>query len=171
MLRLIFEIDVTLPKGGGWMTRKQQIEHIKARLKKAYSLPLSEQIKWKKEIQKLEAELARLQGNIAFDENKAFELLNQANKEILRICAEKRYGGDFYQFMRDNPAVTQYLDEALNAIDNTFKQKDMEGFKRAIEQYKAAFIKIEELYQQSRTMGFRELLPSEEKDFQISVFN
>ena len=152
------------------MTKQQQIEHIKARLKKAYSLPLSEQIKWKKQIQELEQQLARLQGSI-FDENKAIELLNQANKDILKACAEKRYGGDFYQFLNDNPEVANFIDTALLEIDRAFKLKDMDAFKQAIEQYKEAFIKVEELYQQSQETGFRELLPSEEKDFQLSIFN
>ncbi len=153
------------------MTREQQIEHIKARLKKAYSLPLSEQIKWQKQIRELEQQLARLQSSISFDENKAIELLNQANKEILRACAEKRYGGDFYQFLNDNPEVANYIDTALLEIDRAYKLKDMDAFKQAIEQYKAAFVKVEELYQQAKTTGFRELLPSEEKDFQLSIFN
>lgn len=153
------------------MTKQQQIEHIKARLKKAYSLPLSEQIKWKKQIQQLEQELARLQGSISFDENKAIELLNQANKDILKTCAERRYGGDFYQFLKDNPTVWAHIDQALLEIDRAFKLKDMQAFKKAIVQYIAAFTKVEELYRQSRETGFRELLPSEEKELQLSVFN
>lgn len=154
------------------MTREQQIEHIKARLKKAYSLPLSEQIKWKKQIRELEQQLARLQGSTSsFDEQQAIELLNQANKDILKTCAERRYGGDFYQFLKDNPTVWEHIDQALLEIDRAFKLKDMQAFKKAIVQYIAAFTKVEELYRQSRETGFRELLPSEEKDFQLSIFS
>jgi len=152
------------------MTKQQQIEHIKARLRKAYSLPVEEQKKWQKQIRELEEELARLQGNI-FDENKAIELLNQANKDILKTCAERRYGGDFYQFLNENPAVWEHIDQALFEIDRAFKLKDMEAYKKAIVNYIAAFTKVEELYQQSRETGFRELLSSEEKDFQLSIFN
>lgn len=152
------------------MTREQQIEHIKARLRKAYSLPVEEQKKWQKQIRELEEELARLQGNI-FDENKAIELLNQANKDILKTCAERRYGGDFYQFLKDNPTVWEHIDQALLEIDRAYKLKDMAAFKEAIVHYITAFTKVEELYQQSKTMGFRELLPSEDKDFQISIFD
>lgn len=153
------------------MTKQQRIEHIKARLRKAYSLPKEEQIKWAKQIHELEMQLAQLQGNTSFNESQAIELLNQANKDILKTCAERRYGGDFYQFLKDNPIVWDHIDQALLGINRAFQLKDMQAFKEAIVQYVAAFTKVEELYQQSRTMGFRELLPSEEKDFQLSIFN
>jgi hypothetical protein len=154
---------------------EKQLEHIKERLQKAYSLPRSEQIKWQKQIQELERQAAKLQSMLGvFDEDKALKLLVRTNKEIAIVTAERRYGytDDFKKFLRDNPHLDEKWEDAMQSVDKAYKLKDWNYYEKCIAKYKDTFLEIDKLYAQAMTTGFRELTHEEAQQLNIgSIFS
>ena len=154
---------------------EKQLEQIKQRLKKAYSLPKSEQIKWQAQIRELENQAAKLQSKLGiFDEEKALELLVKTDKEIAMATAERRYGytDSFQKFLRDNPQLDKKWEDAMEAINRAYKLKDWHCYTKSVVKYKETFLEIDKLYTQAMLTGFRELTEEENKQLNIEgVFN
>lgn len=172
-LRLTYWIRRNRKKGGDLMNKIQaekQLEQIKQRLKKAYSLPKEEQAKWQKQIRELEQQAAKLQSLLGvFDEDKALELLIKINKEIAIATAERRYGhnDDFKKFLKDNPQLDEKWETAMDSVNKAYKLKDWSYYETCIAKYRETFLEIDKLYAQTMTTGFRELTEEEAKQLNI----
>ena len=121
--------------------QKKQLELLKSRLKKAYSLPFEVQEKWKDEIEKLEqkANILRTKLGITFDEDKASEMLINTNKEIIKLL-KGNYGN------KEAEKLWNETDE----INVAFKLKDRDYFKECLKKYKENILKVDEMYATSR---------------------
>ncbi len=153
---------------------EKQLEQIKQRLKKAYSLPKSEQIKWQKQIQELEAQAAKLQKALGiFDEEKAVDLLVQTNREIAaQVTGKYGYDDNFKKFLQDNPQLEEKLSVAEDNVSKAYKLRDWAYFQECVAKYKETFLEIDKLYTQAMLTGFRELTEEENKQLNIEgVFN
>lgn len=154
---------------------EKQLEQIKQRLKKAYSLPKSEQIKWQKQIQELEAQAAKLQKALGiFDEEKALELLLKTDREIAIATVERRYGytDDFRNFLKDNPSIAEKWDKSMKDVSKAYKLRDWGFFEECVKRYKTVSLEVDKLYTQAMTTGFRELTEEESKQLNIeSMFS
>lgn len=148
---------------------EKQLEQIKQRLKKAYSLPKSEQIKWQKQIRELEQQAAKLQSILGiFDEDKAVDLLVQTNREIAaQITGKYGYDDNFKKFLQDNPQLEEKLSVAEDNISKAYKLRDWAYFQECVAKYKETILKIDRLYTQKMTTGFRELVEEEVQQLNI----
>lgn len=126
----------------------EQLATIKARLKKAYSLSLDEQIRWERQIEELENKVTELEGQKMFDEEMAFEMLRRFYSELNDICNEKGYGDDFFNFIRRNHELNEKFAGSFEAMDRAFKDRDMKSIRQAMLQCKNVFEEIEEKYRQ-----------------------
>jgi hypothetical protein len=153
---------------------EKQLEQIKQRLKKAYSLPKSEQIKWQKQIRELEQQAAKLQSILGiFDEDKAVDLLVQTNREIVaQVTGKYGYDDNFKKFLQDNPQLEEKLSVAEDNVSKAYKLKDWSYYETCIAKYRETFLEIDKLYTQAMTTGFRELTEEESKQLNIeSMFS
>jgi len=171
-LRLTYWIRRNRKKEGDFMNKIQaekQLEQIKQRLKKAYSLPKSEQIKWQKQIRELEQQAAKLQSILGiFDEDKAVDLLVQTNREIAaQVTGKYGYDDNFQKFLQDNPQLEEKLSVAEDNVSKAYKLKDWEYFQECITKYKETILEIDRLYTQEMTTGFRELVEEEVQQLNI----
>lgn len=148
---------------------EKQLEQIKQRLQKAYSLPKSEQIKWQKQIRELEQQAAKLQSILGiFDEDKAVDLLVQTNREIVaQVTGKYGYDDNFKKFLQDNPQLEEKLSVAEDNVSKAYKLKDWEYFQECITKYKETILEIDRLYTQEMTTGFRELVEEEVQQLNI----
>mgnify|MGYP000871441939 CR=1 FL=1 len=126
---------------------KKQLKLLKKRLKKAYSLPKSEQEKWQEEIEKLEnqSNILRTQLGIGFDENKAVEMLIDTNREIAKNVKGNYGDGKFNKFLDSNPRANELCNQT-NEINIAYKLRDIEYFKRCLEKYKNSILAIDKMY-------------------------
>lgn len=148
---------------------EKQLEQIKQRLKKAYSLPKSEQIKWQKQIRELEQQAAKLQSILGiFDEDKAVDLLVQTNREIAaQVTGKYGYDDNFKKFLQDNPQLEEKLSVAEDNVSKAYKLRDWAYFQECITKYKETMLEIDRLYTQEMTTGFRELVEEEVQQLNI----
>lgn len=146
------------------LDKKNELEIVKRRLQKAYSMTNEDKKKWSKKIRELEVLSGKLEQaiGIRFTENKAVKLLIAANKELSMELAEDRWGEEIKKYFDDNPKVSELLDKACNDIDEAFKIKSMTVLKLKIEKYKEAFKFIEKTYAETKALGCRELTQDEE---------
>lgn len=177
-LRLTYWIRRNRKKEGDLMNKihaEKQLEQIKQRLKKAYSLPKSEQIKWQKQIRDLENQAAKLQSMLGiFDEEKAMEILLKTSREIVITTTERRYGNanDFKNFLGDNPQLDEKWQAAMSNVIRAFRIKDWSYYETCIAKYKETSLEIDKLYAQAMTTGFRELTEEEYRQLSIDdLFN
>ena len=126
---------------------KKQLELLKKRLKKAYSLPLSVQEKWQEEIEKLEnqANILRTKLGIGFDEDKAVEMLIDTNRKIAMTIIGDYGSGNFNKFLNSNSEANKLWNETLE-IDIAYKLKDIEYFNKCLEKYKNDILAIDKMY-------------------------
>lgn len=131
--------------------QKKQLELLKSRLKKAYSLPFEVQEKWKDEIEKLEqkANILRTKLGITFDEDKASEMLINTNKEIIKLLKGNYGNGEFNKFLDNNKEAEKLWNET-DEINVAFKLKDRDYFKECLKKYKENILKVDEMYATSR---------------------
>jgi len=148
---------------------EKQLEQIKQRLKKAYSLPKSEQIKWQKQVRELEQQVAKLQSILGiFDEDKAVVLLVQTNREIAaQVTAKYGYDDNFKKFLQDNPQLEEKLSVAEDNVSKAYKLRDWGYFQECVAKYKETMLEIDRLYTQEMTTGFRELVEEEVQQLNI----
>jgi len=148
---------------------EKQLEQIKQRLKKAYSLPKSEQIKWQKQVRELEQQVAKLQSILGiFDEDKAVVLLVQTNREIAaQVTAKYGYDDNFKKFLQDNPQLEEKLSVAEDNVSKAYKLRDWGYFHECVAKYKETMLEIDRLYTQEMTTGFRELVEEEVQQLNI----
>lgn len=146
------------------LSKKNELETVKSRLKKAYSMTNEEQKKWAKKIKELELLSVKLEQTcgIRFVDDKAFKLLIEANKELSKELSEQRWGKGIEKYFEDNPKVSELLDKACSDVDEAFKIKSMTVLKLKIEKYKEAYKFAEKTYAETKTLGCRELTPDEE---------
>ena len=171
-LRLTYWIRRNRKKEGDFMSKIQaekQLEQIKQRLKKAYSLPKSEQIKWQKQIRELEQQAAKLQSILGiFDEDKAVDLLVQTNREIAaQVTGKYGYDDSFKKFLKDNPQLDEKWETAEDNVSKAYKLRDWAYFQECITKYKETILGIDRLYTQEMTTGFRELTKEEVQQLNI----
>lgn len=171
-LRLTYWIRRNRKKEGDLMNKIQaekQLEQIKQRLKKAYSLPKSEQIKWQKQIRELEQQAAKLQSILGiFDEDKAVDLLVQTNREIAaQVTGKYGYDDNFQKFLQDNPQLEEKLSVAEDNVSKAYKLRDWAYFQECVAKYKETILEIDRLYTQEMTTGFRELVEEEVQQLNI----
>lgn len=112
----------------------KQLEHLKSRLKKAYSLPKSEQQKWKKEIEKIENEIAKLENELGiFTPEKAEKLLLNTVKQIAEKLAWPEI--DLDKFFEKHPTLRDREKEAEKKVDNAFKHGGLTALQTALSEY------------------------------------
>ena len=148
------------------LDKKNELEIIKIRLQKAYSMTIEEQKKWRKKIHELETATAKLEESIGehFSDEEGIELLINANKELSIELSEKRWKADINKILEQNPKVNEMLNTACDEVDRAFGIKSIEVFKLKIDNYKKAFFFIEKSYADSFSLGVRELTPDEGKE-------
>lgn len=119
----------------------KQLEHLKSRLKKAYSLPKSEQQKWKKEIEKIENEIAKLENELGiFTPEKAEKLLLNTVKEIAeKLCWKDLNLQEVY---KKHPFLKEKEEEAEKRVDNAFKQGCLTALQNALNEYVQVILEI-----------------------------
>ncbi|APM39891.1 hypothetical protein [Clostridium kluyveri] len=146
------------------MKEKNELEIIKKRLQKAYSMTIREQKKWSKKIKELEVLSVKLEKSTGkhFLDEEGVKLLISANKEISRELSEERWGDGIGKYFEENPEVNELL-EACSDIDYAFRIRSFTVLKLKIEKYKEAFKFVEKTYGDTKTLGIRELTPDESK--------
>lgn len=145
--------------------KKKELETIKNRLQKAYSMTIQEQKKWEKEINQLEALAAKLEGEIdqRFNDEYGIKLLIEANKELSNTLCEQRWGVGIAKYFDDNPKVYEIIDKACDDVDHAFRIKSSTVLKLRLEKYKAAYKFVEKTYADIKTLGYRKLTEDENK--------
>lgn len=144
---------------------KKELEIIKNRLEKAYSMTIEEQKKWLKQIQELEILAAKLEEDIGggFNVEDGVKLLIAANKELSNELSSQRWGAGIEKYFDENREVTGLLDKACDDVDQAFRIKSSTVLKLRIEKYKDAFKFVEKTYADTKTSGLREMTPDEVK--------
>ncbi|WP_333861603.1 hypothetical protein [Clostridium sp.] len=106
------------------MKEKNELEIIKSRLQKAYSMTIKEQKKWSKKIKELEVLSVKLEKSTGkhFLDEEGVKLLISANKEISRELSEERWGDGIGKYFEENPEVNELLDKACSDIDYAFRK-------------------------------------------------
>jgi len=119
----------------------KQLEHLKSRLKKAYSLPKSEQQKWKKEIEKIENQIAKLESELGiFTPEKAEKLLLNTVKQIAeKLCWKDLNLQEVY---KKHPFLKEKEEEAEKRVDNAFKQGCLTALQNALNEYVQVILEI-----------------------------
>lgn len=126
---------------------RKQLELLQNRLKKAYSLPESEQEKWRNEIEELEnqSNILRTQLGIRFDEDKAIGLLIQTNIEMCKELKSNYGAGEFQSFLKNNPRANKIWNRT-NEVNVAYKLRDMKYFQKCLLEYKNNILEIDEMY-------------------------
>jgi len=147
------------------LDKKSELEIIKNRLQKAYSMTIKEQKKWSKKIKELEVLSVKLEAGIGkhFLDEEGVKFLISANKEISRELSEQRWGDGIGKYFEENPEVNELLDRACCDIDYAFRIRSFTVLKLKLEKYKEAFKFVEKTYGDTKTLGIRELTPDESK--------
>ncbi|WP_026486823.1 hypothetical protein [Caldanaerobius polysaccharolyticus] len=140
----------------------KQLEHLKSRLKKAYSLPFAEQQKWQKQIKELEDQVSTLERELGlFSEDKAINLMTAAMYKVAELAWD-----DFnlLGFFKKHPDIEQRYTNAEDKVNQAFKTGGISYFEKALQEYIDIFAEIyaihkgqkkEDSYKQ---IGFFELL-------------
>lgn len=141
---------------------KQRLEILLKRKQKADSLPEDERKKWQQQYDEICREIIILKQKLGlnkWDESATIKLLIDTSLWV-SMNLEWENSDDFFN---KNPQMQQYIKDAGNKVDKAFKTKDMDTVKDAIQAYKDACIKVNQICNNpGRQMGFRELLPGEE---------
>ena len=147
------------------MGKKNELEIIKNRLQKAYSMTIEDQKKWSRKINELEIEAARLEADLGIDfsDDDGVKLLIIANKELSKELSEQRWGAGIEKYLAENSKVRELLDKSCNDVDQAFTTKSLTVLILKIDKYKEAYKFVEKTYADSMTYGFRELTADESK--------
>lgn len=122
----------------------KQLEYLKSRLKKAYSLPLSEQQKWKKQIEELENEISQIENELGiYTQEKAEKLLLQAIEKLATSLIWPDV--DFDEFFAKYPELGKRQKEAEQKVNTTFKTGGLTVFEKALKDYIDIYIEINSL--------------------------
>jgi hypothetical protein len=144
---------------------KAKLEQLLSRKRKADLLPLNEQIKWKHEIEKIEKEIGELEEKLGhFNLEKALELLHKANRELNLKLQWNKWGNGINVFLEENETLNNLIINACKEVDSAFENKSMELLEKAVGKYRAAYIRVNKIYNNAgRQMGFRELIETDEE--------
>lgn len=147
------------------LDKKNELELIKNRLQKAYSMTIEEQKKWFKKIQELEEQTARLERELGytFSEEEGIKLLINANKELSIELSKQRWKADIDNYLEKNTKVKELLDLACEEVDRGFKTKSITVLSLKVLEYKKALKFVEKTYEDNFTLGIRELTSDENK--------
>ncbi|MEW8997916.1 MAG: hypothetical protein AB2462_08945 [Thermoanaerobacter sp.] len=144
----------------------KQLEYLKSRLKKAYSLPLSEQQKWKKQIEELENEISQIENELGiYTQDKALKLLMQA---IQKLSASLAWEGiNFNEFFTKYPELGKKQKEAETKVEKVFKTGGLTVFEKALKDYIDVYIEINSVFNSKKEaetyeqLGFHLLTPDD----------
>lgn len=147
------------------LDKKRELETIKNRLSKAYSMTIQDQKKWTKKIRELEITAANLEASIGehFKDQEGIKLLISANKELSEKLSEERWGDGIKKYFDENPKVNEFLNKACKDVDDAFMIRSYTVLKLRLEKYKEAFKFVEKTYADTKTTGARELTQDESK--------
>ena len=147
------------------LDKKEELELVKSRLLKAYSMTIKEQKKWSKKIDELEILASKLEESIGepFSDEEGVKLLVAANRKLSMELSKQRWGGNIEKYFKDNPKINELLDKTCRDVDQGFRVKSITVLKLKIEKYKEVFKFVEKTYADTKTLGLRELTPDESK--------
>ena len=147
------------------LDKKKELEIIKNRLEKAYSMTIEDQKKWYRKINELETEAVKLEADLDFDfsDDDGINLLIAANKELSKELSEQRWGAGIEKYFTENPKVRELLDKACDDVDKAFRTKSLTVLILKIDKYKEAYKFVDKTYADSMIYGFRELTADESK--------
>lgn len=147
------------------LDKKKELETIKNRLSKAYSMTIEDQKKWTKKIRELEITAAKLEDCIGehFIDEEGIKILISANKELSEKLSEQRWGEGIKKYFDENPKVNELLNKACKDVDEAFRTKSYTVLKLRLEKYKEIFKFVEKTYGDTKTFGARELTQDESK--------
>lgn len=145
--------------------KEKELEIIKNRLLKAYSMTIEDQKKWSKKIKELEAIAAKLEDSIGqhFIDEEGIKFLISANKELSEKLSEQRWGDGIKKYFDQNPDVNELLNKVCMDVDDAFRIRSYTVLKLRLEKYKEAFKFVEKTYGDTKTFGARELTSDESK--------
>lgn len=141
---------------------KQRLEILLERKEKADSLPADERKQWQKQYDQICKEIISLKQKLGLNNWNEDEVIKLLIDTTMWLCVNLNWKGKD-DFFKENPQLWQHVTDAGNKVDHAFKTKDMDTVKDAIQAYKDACIKVNQICNNpGRQMGFRELLPGEE---------
>lgn len=147
------------------LNNKNELEIIKNRLSKAYSMTMAEQKKWSKKIKELEITAANLEEGIGehFKDEEGIKLLISVNKALSEKLSEERWGDGIKKYFDENPKVNELLNKTCKDVDDAFRIRSYTVLKLKLEKYKEVFKFVEKTYGDTKALGARELTPDESK--------
>lgn len=125
----------------------KQLRILQDRLFNAYLLPMSDQLKWWEQINKLEnqANTLKIRLGIKFDRNKADEMLAKTINEIAQETQGDYEDDKINEFLDNNPDLKKLWDSDY-LIDVAFRLEDMELIRECLEQHKKNVLEVDNIY-------------------------